>query len=376
MQTPLTSMLSALSDGQAVAECLRRGLCFALYRLPGAEAATLVVSETAEECVVIPQREGFVVNRFAEKNCRFICADYQRTVRLHDENLDETGGFGVGKCACGDRPDESGSCLTRHGASLRADTRYLAGASAIIDDLRKDGGKTVYAHVFETETLKSCFNIFLSLTQRFPDAFVYLWHIAGEDDVWVGATPELLLSLDGKQLCTMALAGTRAAGTAGGWDDKNIAEQRYVADYIADRFSEAGIEPQLLPTRTLCAGQVEHICTPIEGVAKLGRLQAAELASRLSPTPAVCGIPVDRALKHIAEHELNPRRYYAGYSGPVSEGGDFSLFVTLRCARLLADGKAEVYAGGGLTAASNPDAEWAEAALKASALLKLLTETK
>ncbi|HSN76458.1 MAG TPA: chorismate-binding protein [Anaerolineae bacterium] len=219
---------------------------------------------------------------------------------------------------------------------------------------------------------------FQALCQRYPAAFVSLVAIP-DVGTWIGASPELLVSTDSHALHTMALAGTqgRLAGrllTAVRWNPKEIEEQALVSDYIRDFFSRAGagVVHETGP-RTVEAGNVLHLQSDF--CVELPRPELMTLANRvlheLHPTSAVCGMPKDKALAFILQHEGYDRSFYSGYLGPVHIDGQSHLYVNLRCMQLGQDA-AYLYMGGGVTADSSPDAEWCETELKAGTLLSVL----
>ncbi len=208
---------------------------------------------------------------------------------------------------------------------------------------------------------------FINLVRAYPDAYVYCFSTP-ETGCWIGATPELLLRRNQEGIFTMALAGTRLAGTPGEWDNKNRQEQEMVADYVVKAITDSGLIAEKQPTYTREAGNVEHLCTPIFAKVNPGDgFDLTDLLHRLSPTPATAGEPREKALKVIEECETFPRAYYGGFCGPMRNDKDLNLYVILRCARVEKDRYA-LFAGGGITAASDPDAEWDETELKLSTL--------
>jgi isochorismate synthase EntC len=118
-------------------------------------------------------------------------------------------------------------------------------------------------------------------------------------------------------------------------------------------------------------GRVLHLVTPFEG-----RVDPAthilELAEALHPTPAIAGTPREIAQRFIADHEGSPRGFYAGPVGWYDHNtGDGELAVALRCVRI--EGTAvDVYAGAGIVAGSDPDAEFDETVLKMRSTLASL----
>lgn len=232
---------------------------------------------------------------------------------------------------------------------------------------------------------------FHELCRAYPKAFVFLYHIEGLG-IWMGASPELLLKYDGKRVKTMALAGTKVAGSAVPWDKKNIEEQRIVKEYIEDVLKGlgGGSEPSVSETMTLWAGPVEHLCTQIE-MKCCSAKDAQAIARKLSPTPALSGMPRETAFEIIREVEQGDRGCYGGYCGPREESGkreNFSYYVNLRSMQI---GTLEVrseeravrceekgvrsegktlricqYSGGGIMGDSDADAEWEETERKAT----------
>ncbi len=246
--------------------------------------------------------------------------------------------------------------------------RYCGGLQRLIKILSKNGGKVVISRIKETHTTLDSSAIFWRLAKAYPEATVYSWD-SGKD-VWLGATPEVLLQVKNGQLTTMSLAGTRLAHTSSPWDEKNIEEQAIVTRFISDTLFALGMMPEIAGTEVLQAGPVEHLCTMI--TTKMHSLHSLlEVAEQLSPTPAVSGFPRDMALHEISSIEQHPREYYAGYFG-IFTPDEAQLFVTLRCMKLSASGHARIFAGGGITPLSIPEEEWMETENKASTLLNLL----
>lgn len=219
--------------------------------------------------------------------------------------------------------------------------------------------------------------LFNRLMKRFPHAFVYLVSFPGIG-CWVGASPELLLNADAiprigpyqsslLQIETMALAGTRKDKTPGPWGQKEIDEQEWVVKYIEERLDNAGCtDLEKSETYTCPAGNIEHLRTDFR--AKLPSIKLDLLLQEMHPTPAVCGWPAAEALELIHATEDYPRSFYSGYLGPVNMDQKTSLFVNLRCMQI-AEKEAALYAGGGITYNSVPEAEWEETAIKSRTLL-------
>lgn len=208
--------------------------------------------------------------------------------------------------------------------------------------------------------------LFQKICKTYPDAFVFFISTA-EFGTWIGASPELLLESETDVFSTVALAGTRRADSEGDWDRKNLLEQAIVTRHIKEIMEDAGLTVKLESSRTHRAGPIEHIMTPVRGE---GNAEPFRLLKELSPTPALAGYPRDEAIRIIREHE-GDRVLYGGFCGPIHANGDFRMQVILRCAFIQPD-SVTLFAGGGITCHSEPEAEWEETENKFQTLSSLL----
>jgi isochorismate synthase EntC len=134
----------------------------------------------------------------------------------------------------------------------------------------------------------------------------------------------------------------------------------------ADVALEAVPEPTVLPL-----GTVQHLYTPLAG--RDGSGNVLDLLERLHPTPAVGGCPSAEALTWLRHHEGLDRGWYAAPVGWLDASGDGEFAVAIRSA-LLHPAGASLFAGCGLVADSDPEAEYAESWLKLRPMLAALDE--
>lgn len=214
--------------------------------------------------------------------------------------------------------------------------------------------------------------MFANACAAYPSAFVALvatpW-----GGTWLTATPELLLESHGGRLRTVALAGTMRRGeevVTPTWSKKNREEQAVVAAYVQESISPYAKECERGETETIASGGLLHLMTTFRFSLRHGAT-VADVATALHPTPAVCGMPKDAALRAITAHEHCRREYYSGFAGPVTADGDADLYVTLRCAKIDGDG-CTLYAGGGLMPESKAEDEWDETEAKMEAIRRTL----
>lgn len=222
-------------------------------------------------------------------------------------------------------------------------------------------------------------SIFQKLCVSVPNALVSFVSTP-ESGSWIGATPELLVSVENRNIFrTIALAGTQAYHEGinlknVAWTQKDIEEQALVERYIISCFKKIRLrEFEEHGPKTVVAGNLLHLKSEFKvdmqatNFPQLGSV----MLQLLHPTSAVCGVPLDTSLQFLSTHEHHNRQFYAGYLGPVNVNNDINLFVNLRCAQLLED-KVVLYAGAGVTIDSSPEHEWNETEMKMNTLRKII----
>jgi len=206
-------------------------------------------------------------------------------------------------------------------------------------------------------------------------------------DGFIGATPELLVSRQGRKIASRPLAGTvpRRRNAA---DDaalvaqmlassKENSEHRFVVDDVVRTFEsyatdiQAPVVPEIFQLTN-----VTHLATPLNATLDGESVPGAfELAVELHPTSAVAGTPRDVALQYLARHEAIDRDRYAGPVGWVDANGDGEWWIGIRSA-IVNTASARLIAGAGIVADSDPDAELEETTAKFEALLAAFTSTQ
>lgn len=217
-------------------------------------------------------------------------------------------------------------------------------------------------------------NFFERLHHAYPSAMAYLFYLPGMG-IWSGASPETLIKKKGEYYETMALAGTQRIGKKGEavvWQQKEREEQAFVSQFIDDQLRQLPLtDYRRLPEETVAAGKLAHICTRFQIPAQSVTGKLGKLVMTLHPTPAVCGLPRDKAWSLIMETETHHRGCYTGFLGPWNLEGEQHLFVNLRCGQFHGL-TLNLYVGGGLTAQSVAEAEWQETEDKSQTLLSLV----
>lgn len=216
-----------------------------------------------------------------------------------------------------------------------------------------------------------------------PGRYVFSVPLEGDDEVLLGASPELLVRREGDRIWCTPLAGSvprssdpdedarRADALLG--SAKDLAEHAFVVDAIVHILKEVCVDldfpaaPTLLSTDTLW-----HLASPIEARLAAGTdgPSALRLAQLLHPTPAVGGVPAAEAAAAILALEGDLRDYFAGFVGWVDGDGDGEFAITIRAATINGP-RLRLFAGAGIVAGSDPASEVAETGAKLATMARV-----
>jgi len=351
------------SLGEIIGYCTSQKLPFAIYSLPNENQVHCITQDSSvsvlDENSPLPSAPGFILHPF-----------------IRDKN---TPAFFI-------RKEHKFSFLTQDVAKADLNENYLFDVPVVLnkETTKEEHCKKIeeaITHIKEGEFEKVILSrvqtadvtgiapipAFVELLEKYITAFVSLVYIPGKV-LWLTATPELLVAASKDEISTVALAGTKKSGKDN-WTDKEKKEQQLVTDYIHAVLDKHCSRIFMDSPKDIDAGNVAHLKTSFSAKLESGMW---DLVVDLHPTPAVCGVPKQKAMQFILNTELHKRKYYSGFLGPCNMDGETNLFVNLRCAELHGN-KADLFIGGGITADSVLQAEWDETLLKANTLLSVLT---
>lgn len=216
-------------------------------------------------------------------------------------------------------------------------------------------------------------SIAAAMTRQDPPVCSYGW--VSRDRGFSGATPELLVALDGARLETMALAGTARFDDRDVFavDEKEIREHEYVAQTLVAKLLDLG-RLERRARGILDLGPIVHFLTLI-GVDLHQPLTPDALVRRLHPTPALGPLPrTDETLALLLDWRERlgcPAEFGAPFG--VWDGGRFDAVVAIR--GIWWDGpELTLPAGCGVIEASRLVNEWRELRLKREAVKRFLNE--
>lgn len=196
------------------------------------------------------------------------------------------------------------------------------------------------------------FDIAASLLKTQPDCYVFA--VNG----LVGASPELLLSLDAGELKSTPLAGSAVFDDGSLATTKMAQEHSIAADSVADALVLSGVSYERAEPEILDVGTIQHLATRFTGQVGAGT-SFADLLPQLHPTAAVAGTPRPAAMSLIRRVEGNTRGRYSGPVGWFNRAGNCEFALALRCG-FVTGNQVELHSGAGIVAGSEPGAELAE----------------
>ncbi len=224
-------------------------------------------------------------------------------------------------------------------------------------------------------------DIYRALRTVNPSPYMFLLDFGGVK--LIGTSPELLVRLEGREVETRPLAGTRPRGNT---DDEDLAleaallaDEKERAEHVMlvdlgrndlGRVCEYGSirVPELMHVERF--SHVMHIVSDVRGRLRAER-DAIDVLRACFPAGTLTGAPKVRAMEIIDELEPRARGPYAGAVGYLGFTGNMDTAITIRTIVVAGD-RAYVQAGAGIVADSVPEREYVETVNKAKALVRAI----
>src|SRR6202034_3002448 len=261
---------------------------------------------------------------------------------------------------------------------------YMANVEVVREGMRRgDYYEVILSQTFRTAYSGKASELFTRMQRANPSPYEFL--IQFGDEQLVGASPEMLVRVDGPRVETCPISGTARRTGDPLQDEKNIRAL----------LTSTKEESELTMCTDVDRNDKSRVCVP--GTVKVIGRRQIEMYSRLIHTVdhvegrlqtgfdaldaflthmwavTVTGAPKHWAMQFIEDHEATPRRWYGGAVGAIGFDGGMNTGLTLRTAHIR-DGIAAVRAGATLLFDSIPEAEEKETHIKARALLEALRE--
>jgi anthranilate synthase component 1 len=223
------------------------------------------------------------------------------------------------------------------------------------------------------------FSIYRGLRAINPSPYMYFLDFG--DFQFAGASPETLITVDGRRVFTRPIAGTKPRGATAAEDDQNAAElladEKERAEHLMlvdlgrndlGRVCEYGSVTVDEMMEVELYSHVMHIVSAVSGDLRAD-VGAMDALRSVLPAGTLSGAPKVRAMQIIDELEPVKRGGYGGAVGYLSYAGDLDTAIHIRTV-IVKDGVAHVQAGGGTVADAKPAYEFAESEAKARAVLR------
>jgi anthranilate synthase component 1 len=241
--------------------------------------------------------------------------------------------------------------------------------------------QAVLSQRFDTTTTASPFDVYRAVRHINPSPYMFFIRIGRE--AIVGASPEMLVRVEGTRVQTHPIAGTRRRGAT-------AEEDRRLAEEMASDEKERSEHVMLVDLgrndigRVATVGSVRvpqymaieryshvmHLVSRVEGELAAGSDRLDALVATF-PAGTLSGAPKIRAMQIVGQLEPTRRGLYGGAVGYLDFAGNLDFCIAIRTVTMC-DGRASVQAGAGIVADSKPASEYEETRDKARAIIQAL----
>ncbi|MGB9978184.1 anthranilate synthase component I [Methanobacterium sp.] len=241
--------------------------------------------------------------------------------------------------------------------------------------------QSVISNAREYEITGDKLSIYKALREMNPSPYMY--HLKLGSHEIIGSSPEMLARVEGRDVETYPIAGTRKRGETDAedekleielmHDEKELAEHLMLVDLARNDVGKVSkfdsvLVPEYMAVKKF--SHVQHIVSHVTGKLR-DNMTAIDAFSSIFPAGTLSGAPKIRAMEIINELEGLPRGPYGGALGYFSLNGNADFAIVIRT--LICNGnKAKIQAGAGIVHDSVPENEYFECDNKAQAVIKAL----
>ena len=257
--------------------------------------------------------------------------------------------------------------------------RFFRNLSAIQEAiLAGDVYQVVLSEAFEGAFAGDSFEVYRRLRRLNPSPYHFYVSLNGRQVV--GASPEMLVRVEGRSVNTVPIAGTRRRGATAEEDrllekellrdPKELAEHAMLVDLARNdvgRVCEFGTVSVPVRGAVERFSHVMHITSEVHGRLRSGLAPLEALWSTF-PAGTVSGAPKIRAVQLLSQLEGQDRGVYGGAVGTVDAAGNLETCIAIRTVEF-EGGRASFRSGAGIVADSSAQAEWDEIHHKAGIML-------
>jgi anthranilate synthase component 1 len=277
-----------------------------------------------------------------------------------------------------ERAGAGGFKLTRKPDRAAFARNFAAAQEAI---LAGDAYQIVLSEPFEGRLEGDPFDVYRRLRRLNPSPYHFFVSLGGRQ--LVGASPEMLVRVEGQGVSTVPIAGTRRRGASAAEDaalaadlkadPKELAEHAMLVDLARNDLGRVCVHGSVaVPVRAQVEmfSHVMHLTSEVHGQLR-DELRPLDALWSTFPAGTLSGAPKIRATQILTRLEGEDRGAYGGGVGILDRSGNLELAITIRTMECF-EGAVRFRAGAGIVADSVETNEWAEIHAKAGVLLSAL----
>jgi len=238
--------------------------------------------------------------------------------------------------------------------------------------------QVVLAQDFSARFEQDSFALYRAIRELNPSPYMYFLNL--KECQIVGASPEILVRLEGQEITLRPLAGTRKRGESKAEDllnekdllsdPKEVAEHLMLIDLGRNDIGRVSNMGTVKVTEKMMVEKYSHVMHIVSNVVgELSEnLDCFDALKATLPAGTLSGAPKIRAMEIINELEPSSRGIYGGAIGYIAWDGSMDTAIAIRTA-VIRDGVIHVGAGAGIVADSVPENEWEECRQKSKVFM-------